>query len=327
MHNLVKEMLQKFELGKQQKHARLQVYPLLFSGNHTPEYLTLKEALEKDMLVVTEVDKGGSVPELLVRNKGDTLVLLLDGEELMGAKQNRVLNTTILLKRKSETIIPVSCTEQGRWSYSSAYFMDSDVVASPRLRSFKVSSVSESLKARRQYSSDQGQVWDQLRFMSEEADVSSPTDAMKDVYEDRGKDLNEYLDKFPMVEGQRGLLVLIDGKVVGMDYISYEPAFKLLQPKLLKSYALDALLSKKTKDSRATKKMGRDFLKKSVGCKEKKYESVGHGWDHRYESKEMVGSALIYKDTVIHLAFFSINESQKAGNMSSSSRRRGFRIL
>ena len=44
--------------------------------------------------MITEVSEGGSVPELRVVNKGDARILVLDGEELRGAKQNRVLNTT-----------------------------------------------------------------------------------------------------------------------------------------------------------------------------------------------------------------------------------------
>ncbi len=102
--------------------------------------------MSEGLLSVAEVNEEGSVPELKVTNAADMSVLLLDGEELMGAKQNRVLNTSILLVVKSETIIPVSCTEHGRWSYSSPAFSDSGVVMSPSLRMRKVSSVSTSLE-------------------------------------------------------------------------------------------------------------------------------------------------------------------------------------
>jgi hypothetical protein len=327
MLNIVTDIIEKFELGKLRQHANLQIYPLFFSGNHSPEYLTLKEALENKLLIISEVNQEGSVPELMVENRSDSMVLLLDGEELMGAKQNRVLNTTILLKKKSKTTIPVSCTEQSRWSYISPVFLDSDIVASSRVRASKVSSVSDSLRAGRHFSADQGEVWEQVRFMSLGAGVSSPTGAMKDVYKKREKDLNNYLDKFPLSEGQKGVLVFTDGKVTGLDYISYEPAFKLLHPKLIKSYAMDAMLSKKKKETDGTKKKAEDFLTIARECEEKKYESVGHGWDHRYDGKGVVGSALVYKESVIHLAFFSADENEKSGRMSSSSQRRGYRIL
>ena len=73
--------------------------------------------------------------------------LLVDGEELAGAKQNRVLNTSILVKENSEILIPVSCTEQGRWAYASAAFADSGVVMASQVRKNKARSVSENLKA------------------------------------------------------------------------------------------------------------------------------------------------------------------------------------
>ena len=85
--------------------------------------------MDKDILEITELDDSGVVPELRVRNHAEIPVLILDGEELKGAKQNRIVNISILLKENFETIIPVSCVEQGRWSYTSRNFKDSDRIA------------------------------------------------------------------------------------------------------------------------------------------------------------------------------------------------------
>ncbi|GAH74499.1 unnamed protein product [marine sediment metagenome] len=114
MDILITDFLSKIDFGEMQGFKNLQVIPLFTEEEEGLKYLTLKEALEKRLLVVKEVSAEASVPELKVINNADASVLLLDGEELAGAKQNRVLNSSILVKKKSELIIPVSCTEQGR---------------------------------------------------------------------------------------------------------------------------------------------------------------------------------------------------------------------
>jgi hypothetical protein len=91
------------------------MFPLLNGGGHTRSYQTLREALAAGTLRVTEVSEGGSVPRLSAVNDGDKAVLILDGEELVGAKQNRIANLTILVPAKRTIPIPVSCVEAGRW--------------------------------------------------------------------------------------------------------------------------------------------------------------------------------------------------------------------
>ncbi|MCK5767239.1 MAG: hypothetical protein KAH35_02545, partial [Candidatus Atribacteria bacterium] len=125
MNILFTDFIAGISFGELQGFKNLQIIPLFTTGEEGPVYLTLKEALEKRVLVVKEVSAEASVPELKVINNADVPVFLLDGEELAGAKQNRVLNTSILVKEKSELIIPVSCTEQGRWSYQTDSFFDS----------------------------------------------------------------------------------------------------------------------------------------------------------------------------------------------------------
>ena len=134
MDQIIANFLSELELAELKNFNNMAIIPLFSSANHTPRYLSLGEAMGKGLLTVTEVSQSGAVPELKVVNKGDLPVLLLDGEELAGAKQNRVLNTTILLMEKSETIIPVSCTEQGQWDYAAPAFTESGNIMSQNLR-------------------------------------------------------------------------------------------------------------------------------------------------------------------------------------------------
>ncbi|MFZ1292843.1 MAG: DUF6569 family protein, partial [Pseudomonadales bacterium] len=100
----------------------LTMFPLLGDAVGQSGYLTLEEALQSGLVRVTEVSEQGSVPNLCLVNEAEIPVLLLDGEELVGAKQNRIVNLTIMVAAKSETVIPVSCVEAGRWSRQSDEF-------------------------------------------------------------------------------------------------------------------------------------------------------------------------------------------------------------
>ncbi|MBT8446990.1 MAG: hypothetical protein KJO38_07570, partial [Gammaproteobacteria bacterium] len=91
------------------------MFPLLSEQNSPLDYLLLGDAVENGWARVQEVSDSGNVPELRVENKADRPVLIMDGEQLIGAKQNRVANLTLLLPAGKTTVIPVSCVEQGRW--------------------------------------------------------------------------------------------------------------------------------------------------------------------------------------------------------------------
>jgi hypothetical protein len=325
MDQAVKSHLEGIKFGGVQRHRNVAVYPVFSEVDGSPHYLTMKEAMAGGFLAVTEVSAGGAVPELKVINSASVAVLILDGEELAGAKQNRIVNTTILLRRQSETIIPVSCTEHGRWSYVSEHFEDSGHIAAHRVRGVAKQSVSACLKAGGRFQSDQGAVWDNVSDVLMDCDVSSPTGAMKDAFESRAKDIDEFLGKFTCLPGQKGLLVLIDGKVAGMDMVSLESAYGALHPKLVKSYAMEALASRGADGQIVPDGAPQAFIAEAMACTGQRFKSVGHGWDFRLEGKGLVGSALVYNKALIHAAFFRTTEAEKAGHMSSISRRRGFR--
>jgi len=114
------------QLDEPTVHRGITVIPLYPRRDPEAAYATLADGLRRGVRI-TETGPDGSVPELVVSNPLDERVLLYDGEELIGAKQNRILNLTVLLAPQSRTPIPVSCVEAGRWRMRSAAF------AAPRL--------------------------------------------------------------------------------------------------------------------------------------------------------------------------------------------------
>jgi hypothetical protein len=84
-------------------------------------------------LRIEELHEAGSAPELRVVNEGALRVLILEGDELVGARQNRVVNSSVLVAAGSELVLPVSCVERGRWSYlPCAGIFPGDRQAAPR---------------------------------------------------------------------------------------------------------------------------------------------------------------------------------------------------
>jgi hypothetical protein len=85
-----------------------------------------------------------------------------DRKSLVGAKQNRIPNTTVLVAAHTEVTIPVSCVEQGRWSYRGRQFRPGDSSLFASLRAKKAAWVSRSVRAGRGHMADQGEVWAEL---------------------------------------------------------------------------------------------------------------------------------------------------------------------
>ncbi len=303
--------LNSFEIGEPVKTANLEMIPLFNTLKSKTKYITLKEGLEKETLEIVEKNNSGTVAELRVINKGNKRVLLLDGEELAGAKQNRILNTTILLKKYSDTLIPVSCTEAGRWHYKTRKFYDSDVMAIPELREKKTASVSFSLSSNDDFHSNQREIWNEVNYMLDDYAVgSSPTQAMKDAYREKEKDVENYLKEINSQKNQQGFIIVINNKIVGMDYLSSSAAFKKLFAKLLKSYAMQAI-KKVEKTKPIPKQQINSFINNIKQVEISKFKSPGHGYDLRISGNNINGNALQYRKEIIHLAVFIATKKDK----------------
>ncbi len=112
-----------------QREKELTVLQFSTQAQDTFKYISLSKAIEQNLLEIREVSQAGDVNNLMVFNLAKDYVFIMDGDILEGAKQNRVVNTSVLLAPNSKMILPVSCVEQGRWNFVSDKFKEANYTA------------------------------------------------------------------------------------------------------------------------------------------------------------------------------------------------------
>jgi hypothetical protein len=287
------------QLGEPVEHRGVVIAPLFPRRRPRARYVTLEEALPLGFQV-TEVDAAGSVPELLALNPLDTDVLLYDGEELLGAKQNRILNVSVLVPARGETRIPVSCVEAGRWHARSATFAAAPHTAYPELRRRKAERLSAEPLA---LGVAQADVWQAVAAKAGRHGVHSPTSAQADIFEARARDRDSLRTAFPLAAGQCGALLALGGERLCLDHVSRPDAFARLYPKLLEGYLLDA--SERLDGTPAGAESLDSFLRGLDSAVRSTRPSAGRGDDVRLRGKRVVGSGLEADGELIQLCAFS----------------------
>ena len=311
----IKQSLSDLHFGDVSIHQNMAVMPLLSGHEKIPAYLTLDEALSKKYVHIKELSEEGVVPQLLLTNKGDKPVLLLDGEELLGAKQNRLINLTILAAARQSTIIPVSCVEAGRWRHSSEHFRTSKSVSFHKVRAEKASQVSASLRRDRSHRSNQAKVWDSIDEKACFLRAASPTNAMSEIFDRYDDSLDKFCEAFRVTENQVGAIFAINGEIMGFEFFDASSTLKKVFPKIIQSYALDAIEKQSHHSRRQDRtntietKEAKEFLQRVGDCEFESYPAVGLGDDVRFSVKGLTGGGLINDNSVIHLCAFKINSS------------------
>ena len=245
-------------------------------------------------------------------------VLLYDGEELVGAKQNRILNVSVLVGAGAKLPIPVSCVEQGRWARSSAGFDSAAHISHSHLRRRKAELLAARPLAR---GVAQSEVWLEIGEKQQRMSVDSPTGANRDTFEAYGARLRDLEDAFPLQPGQCGAVLAI-GEDLCLDTVSRPDAFALLWPKLRAGYLLDALERLGGRPTRIERIAG--FVDEVADAPVTRGPSPGLGNDLRLRGPGVIGSGLELDGERIQLsAFTSADDGRRAfGRIAQPSRRR-----
>jgi hypothetical protein len=326
--NILEPAFANITLGQIQSHKNLAMFPLLGSNLSTVDYITLDDAIGSGAVTVSEISPSGSVSEINFKNHGTFPVFILDGEELIGAKQNRILNLSVLAPPVQTIILPVSCVEQGRWDSQSTNFSSSNRAHYSKGRAAKANMVSYSLSAGDIARTDQQEIWRGIDAKSDAFSVRSESGAMSDIYDSESSAIDQFVKTFSPLPEQIGCVFILNGIVAGFDLFESSRTLAKLLPKLVRSYALDALETNGPAKLEDNQEAADSFKNSIAEAKMNEFSGVGLGTDYRLANENLSGGALIYEDRLIHASAFPSAENsgseraERTGRIVRSIRRR-----
>ena len=259
------------------------------------------------------MDQAGSVPELKLKNTAKISVLIVEGEELVGAKQNRIVNVTVLVPGETETVLPVSCVEQGRWRYKSERFESGQKMMYASLRREHREDVKCCTRSGRGYLSDQSRIWSDISEKSARMGGTKAHPRRCPMF------LGATKTVFPTTSvifigsiAKPRPFFAIGKEVVGLEGFGSPDTFAEFFTKLVKSYALDALetFDADAKTPSPPPEKARGFVTAVAESRGEPHPSVGLGQHVIIESKGLSGAALTSENRVVHLSVFTKSKSE-----------------
>lgn len=302
MSNVLLERFNGLWVGHPVTHGAVTIFPLTGGRQGQIEYILMDEAVKAGHLVVRELPSP-TVPELLAVSSSPTPVLLMDGEILVGGWQHRTLNSTVFAPR-GQTVLPVSCVEQGRWQDVAKQFSASES-SYPSFRVARAAQVHDSLQSSGKHVSNQSAVWQSIHQRQQATGVKSATGAMSDIYINRRDAIAAFERALPYPDGAVGAIVAIGGRIVSLEVVDSPRTMRKLWGKLVRASAVDALSS--PVGSPVDIKRAVRMLHRARLAQFEWYRTPGIGEDVRVVGNGVMGAALLHDGIVVHAALFRLH--------------------
>jgi hypothetical protein len=261
-----------------------------------------------------------------VRNPTDRAVLLYEGEQVVGAQQDRTIDSSVLVGAGTSVQVPVSCVEQGRWDgrRHGEHFAPAGRSDDPSLRRVKREAAARNAARGLAARPAQGEVWQEVGSRLRRFAVASESARLGDLFDQRSGEIGALADDVELRDGQLGALACVGGAPVALDVVSRPDVFAALHDGLVRGYALDALGAPSAGGDPAGTAGAAAFVDATLSASRRSVPTAGLGEAHALAGAGVIGSSLAHEGELIALcAFPSRGGSARAHGIARPSRRRG----
>jgi len=286
--------------------GRLSFTPLVLAGgNGGPGISLAHEAIAAGTLEVTEKE-GGVVQELFATNKGPLPVAILEGDTLIGCKQNRVVAHSVLIAAGASAAVPVGCMQHGRWSWQGRHFSTGEMRVDVAFRKEAVRETTAAKRTQGRPALDQRRLWDKVDSRMAAYCMESPSADYHEALFQRCYEAREQVARFRRQPRDVGVMVTYKGRLVAIEVTGHSLLWAGLADRTLPSYAFLASdpdeieqLEKQPSDSTE------GWLERLKQARVATFPALALGEDLEIAGDGLVGAGLQWSEQPIHVAVFA----------------------
>jgi hypothetical protein len=299
--------LGRLRLGKSRREGPLEIVSLLRDGDGGPPTVLLtKQAVETGVLEIVERGEG-VVQELLAWNKGKLPVAILEGDTLVGCKQNRVVARSVIVAAETSLGVPVGCMERGRWSHRTSSFAVGEMRMSSAVRCRAARDLKASLFRRGRMRLDQSRLWGDVERELVASGTTSPTSDYYEIVKRTGRHAQQRARTLAPSPGQVGAIVLADGALVGLEVAGHHALWSALSEATLASYLMGS--HRGGGGGRGTRATPAEWLARVQAARVTTAPGLGLGQDLDVDGPGITGVGLAFGALPVHVAVFPAREA------------------
>ena len=269
----------------------LKIYPIINTNQDGLAISTIDEILSLKRGEFHELDTP-DINKIVFENRGNDPVLVLDGEEITGSLQDRIIAMSHLVEAQSSKNIPVVCVEEGRWDEIGGF--ETGHCSYPHIRTILA-------KSRYRKIDTQRVIWNEINRKLTVTKTISATSSMRDIYTSLNDEISRYVEDFQSLNHKTiGFVGVAGNRILGCDIFANSFIYRKFENKLIRSYALDAIEYQKKESGEPDVEIFFNNLKKVLNKRIAKRLNR----NIRIMGEDFLGQALIHNTHRMHISAF-----------------------
>ena len=290
-----------FNISEPVERNNIAIFFLSSMEKNNNKYLSLSEAMDTKQVQISEINKKGLITKLSISNKSSNNIIILGGEIIIGTqiRQDRIVDSTVLIPGYTTATINTFCGEAFRWSSN----LSSEISTSKSLY-FSSGRANSAADTNNKYIK-QFRIWSEINEKINDFNVKSFTNSVNQIYKKKKDDLEEIVNFFKIPTEAVGVAIGINNQLVSVDVFSNTCLLQTYFPKIIRSIALDSF-RKTNKKSFLNKKNVYTFLRQIHQMKKQKHKVIEGtlGEELQFNNETLVGSILLCNEQIAHFSAF-----------------------